>query len=195
MTRVSTAVFISGRGSNLQRLLAAHKQQDYPAEIKLVVSNRRHAPGLNLAYKAGIPTAVFDNSWYGKNRLLQEQHIHEFLVKQKIQMIVLAGYMRVLSEDFVNKWQDRIINIHPSLLPLYPGLHTHQRVLTAGDRYHGCTVHWVTPVLDAGPVIAQAVVPVLEGDTEDTLAARVLEQEHLIYPQALAVAAQKIQQA
>jgi phosphoribosylglycinamide formyltransferase-1 len=193
MTRVNTAVFISGRGSNLESLLKSHQQDNYPAQIKLVVSNNQAAGGLVLAERAGIATAVFDNHSYMGERSIQEQHIHDCLIAHQIELIVLAGYMRVLSEDFVNQWHDRIINIHPSLLPKYPGLHTHQRVLDAQDIVHGCTVHWVTPVLDAGPCIIQAVVPVLSGDTSDSLAARVLEQEHLILPQALALAAQHIQ--
>ena len=192
MPKVKTAVFISGRGSNLLSLLKAQSDPHCPFQIQLVVSNNEDAGGLKLAQEHGVQSAVFPNSWYKKDREGQEGAIHQLLVEQKIELVALAGYMRVLTPWFVEQWSQRIINIHPSLLPKYPGLHTHQRALAAGDQEHGCTVHYVTKVLDAGPVIDQARVPILDSDTEITLAVRVLEQEHKIYPIALSVVADKL---
>ena len=192
MPKVKTAVFISGRGSNLLSLLKAQSDLHCPFQIQLVVSNNEDAGGLKLAQEHGVQSAVFPNSWYKKDREGQERAIHQLLVEQKIELVALAGYMRVLTLWFVEQWHQRIINIHPSLLPKYPGLHTHQRALAAGDQEHGCTVHYVTKVLDAGPVIDQARVPILDSDTEITLAVRVLEQEHKIYPIALSVVADKL---
>jgi phosphoribosylglycinamide formyltransferase-1 len=184
--RLRTAVMISGRGSNLGALLRAAEDPAYPAEISLVISNDEHAGGLLLARNAGVPTAIFSNRTYGKDRPSQERDMHGCLVGQGIDLVVLAGYMRVLSVDFVGRWQGRMINIHPSLLPKYPGLHTHERALEAGDTEHGCTVHWVIAELDAGPIISQAMVPIIPGDNAETLAARVLVQEHILLPQVLA---------
>lgn len=184
--RSRTAVMISGRGSNLGALLRAAEDPAYPAEISLVISNDEQAGGLMLARDAGVPTAVFSNRTYGKDRPSQERDMHGCLVDRGIDLVVLAGYMRVLGGDFVRRWQGRMINIHPSLLPKYPGLHTHERALEAGDTEHGCTVHWVIAELDAGPIISQARVPVMPGDTAETLAARVLLQEHILLPQVLA---------
>ena len=187
--RVPTAVFISGRGSNMINLLDASQAPGYPAEIVLVVSNNTAAEGLGVAKWRGIPTVASDH----KRRSELEAVFQEALIQKKVELIALAGYMRVLSPEFVDRWAGKIINIHPSLLPLYPGLDTHQRALDAGDKQHGCTVHWVIPELDAGEPILQARVPILPDDTEATLAQRVLEQEHRIYPQALAQVAQDLQ--
>ena len=194
MNPIRTAILISGRGSNLSSLIQAQTDPHWPARISVVISNNKQAAGLKIAQENQIKTAVFDNSCYRHQRALQEQHLHEFLTQERIQLIVLAGYMRILSADFVHKWQQRIINIHPSLLPKYPGLHTHERALAAGESEHGCTVHWVTAQLDAGPIIAQAIVPVLKDDTPHTLAARVLMKEHVIYAQAWQNTARLIQQ-
>jgi formyltetrahydrofolate-dependent phosphoribosylglycinamide formyltransferase len=195
MPKVKTAVFISGRGSNLLSLLKAQNDPHCPFQIQLVVSNNEDAGGLKLAQDHGVQWAIFPNSAYKKDREGQEGAIHQLLVEQKIELVALAGYMRVLTPWFVAQWSQRIINIHPSLLPKYPGLHTHQRALAAGDQEHGCTVHYVTKVLDAGPVIDQARVPILDSDTEITLAVRVLEQEHKIYPIALSVVADKLRKS
>lgn len=187
-SRVRTAVFISGRGSNMINLLDACQEPGYPAEIVLVLSNNPQAEGLRVAEDRGIPTVASAH----KRRSELEAVFHAALVGAGIELIALAGYMRVISAEFVSQWEGRIINIHPSLLPLYPGLDTHRRAMEAGDSEHGCTVHWVIPELDAGEPIMQARVPILAGDTETTLAQRVLEQEHRIYPQALAKVAQAL---
>jgi len=183
------AVLISGRGSNLGALIAAARRPCYPAELALVLSNRADAAGLERAREAGIATAVVESRPFGRDRMGFEAAMQAKLDEAGIEMIVLAGFMRVLTEGFVTRWTGRMLNIHPSILPAFPGLDTHARALAAGVRLHGCTVHFVTPGVDEGPVIAQAAVPVLPEDDEDALAARVLAQEHRIYPAALAWAA------
>lgn len=182
--RVRTAVLISGRGSNLAALLDAAADPAYPAEIVLVLSNRADAAGLAHAAACGVATAVVESR--ARDRLSFEAAIQAKLAAQGIALIALAGFMRVLTEGFVARWQGRMINIHPSLLPAFKGLDTHARALAAGVAEHGCTVHLVSPGVDDGPILAQAVVPVLDGDTEVSLAARVLAEEHRIYPAALA---------
>ena len=162
----------------MQALLQAEQDSGYPTQTVVVISNCADAAGLKIAENLNIPVLVFDDKNYKGRRHIQEQHIHKALLMHQVEFVVLAGYMRILTADFVNQWQNRIINIHPSLLPLYPGLHTHERALAAGDQEHGCTIHWVTAELDAGEILAQARVPIWEHDTPDTLAARVLEQEH-----------------
>lgn len=184
--RTRTAILISGRGSNMMSLIAAAKAADFPAEIALVLSNVPDAGGLARAAEAGIATATVDHRPFGKDREAFERAMDEVLGVNPIELIALAGFMRVLTPWFVTRWQGRLLNIHPSLLPLFRGTHTHRQALDAGVSEHGCSVHFVVPELDAGPVIAQAKVPVLPGDDEDTLMARVLEQEHLLYPLALA---------
>jgi formyltetrahydrofolate-dependent phosphoribosylglycinamide formyltransferase len=191
MRKIPTAVFISGRGSNMLSLLESQKDPTCAYKITLVISNNAEAGGLQLAQDHGVQSAIFPNDWYKGRRQAQEEAIHSLLLEQKIELIALAGYMRVLTPWFVDQWPRRIVNIHPSLLPLYPGLHTHQRALASGDSQHGCTVHFVTAELDAGPIILQATVPVLPDDTEESLAARVLVEEHRIYPRALALVAQQ----
>jgi phosphoribosylglycinamide formyltransferase-1 len=183
--RVPVAILISGGGSNMAALIAAAQDPAYPAEIRLVVSNIPEAGGLVKAQAAGVPTAIIDHRRFGKDREAFEREIDAALRREQIELVCLAGFMRVLTPWFVKRWEGRMLNIHPSLLPAYKGLHTHARALADGASEHGCTVHWVVADLDAGPVIAQARVPVLPGDTEATLAARVLAQEHVIYPQAL----------
>lgn len=179
-----TAVLISGSGSNLQALLNAARAPDYPAEISLVISNKTDAYGLERAKKAGVKTELLPHANF-TTRETYDAALHALLESNDIEVVCLAGFMRILTPSFVKKWRGRMLNIHPSLLPKFTGLHTHKRALEAGEKEHGCTVHFVTDELDAGPVILQARVPILSNDTQETLAARVLEQEHRIYPEAL----------
>ena len=182
------AVLISGRGSNMKSLVEAARSPDYPAEIALVISNSPGAKGLDFASVENIPAIVIDGKAHD-TREAHENAIHRALIEHNIELVCLAGYMRILTEGFVAKWPDKILNIHPSLLPKYPGLNTHQRALDADDEKHGCTVHIVTGELDAGPIVAQAEVPVLMSDDAENLTARVLVQEHLLYPKALKIVA------
>lgn len=184
------AVLISGRGTNLGALLAAARDPAYPAEIALVVSNQPHAPGLALAAAAEIPTVVLDHRSFGRGRAAHEAAIDAELRRYHVEIVCLAGYLRVLTPFLVGCWAGRMLNIHPSLLPAFPGLDTHARALAAGVKLHGCTAHLVTEALDDGPILAQAAVPVLPQDTVESLAARVLAQEHVIYPLALRVVAE-----
>lgn len=187
--RVRTAILISGRGSNMVALIEAAQAADFPAEIALVAANLPEAGGLERARQAGIATAAVDHRPFGKDREAFERKLDEVLRVNEIELVALAGFMRVLTPWFVTRWQGRLVNIHPSLLPDFRGTHTHARALEAGVAEHGCTVHFVVPELDAGPTIAQAKVPVLPGDDEASLSTRVLEQEHILYPQALALVA------
>lgn len=187
--RVRTAILISGRGSNMGALLEAARPGDFPAEIALVLANRADAGGLTLAAAAGVPTAVVPSRDYGRDRAAHEAAVQAVLEQHGVQLVCLAGYMRLLTPYLVGLWAGRMLNIHPSLLPAFPGLDTHARALAAGVKLHGCTVHWVTEGMDEGPILAQAAVPVLPGDDEPTLAARVLAQEHLLYPASLRQAA------
>ena len=186
--RKRTAVLISGRGSNMTSLIAAAKAEDYPAEISLVLSNRPDAAGLATAAAQGIATCAIDHKAH-PGREAFEAVLQAELEKHRIEFICLAGFMRLLTASFVERWSGRMINIHPAILPSYKGLHTHERALADGVKLHGATVHFVVPEMDAGPIIAQAAVPVLDGDTPDTLGARVLAQEHVIYPLGLKLAA------
>lgn len=187
--RRRTAILISGRGSNMVALIEAAQAPDFPAEIVLVAANLPEAGGLERARAAGIATAAVDHRPFGKDREAFERALDEVLRVNQVELVALAGFMRVLTPWFVTRWQGRLLNIHPSLLPEFRGTHTHARALEAGIAEHGCTVHFVVPELDAGPTILQAKVPVLPGDDEASLSARVLEQEHVIYPQALALVA------
>lgn len=182
--RKRVVVFISGGGSNMMALLTTSKAADFPADIVAVISDKAAAGGLAKASAEGIPTFAFERKSYA-SKAEHEAAVLAALADLKPDVICLAGYMRLLSADFIRTYQGRIINIHPSLLPLFPGLHTHDRAIAAGMRVAGCTVHFVTEGMDEGPIIAQAVVPVLPGDTSDSLAARVLTVEHRIYPKAL----------
>ncbi|ARO55798.1 phosphoribosylglycinamide formyltransferase [Methylorubrum zatmanii] len=182
------AILISGRGSNMVSLIEAARAPDYPAEIVLVLSNRPDAAGLDRARAAGIPARAMDHKAF-PDRARFDAALQAELDEAGIELIVLAGFMRILTDAFVEAWGGRMINIHPSLLPLFKGTHTHERALDAGVRLHGCTVHYVVPELDAGPIVAQAAVPVLPGDDADTLSARVIVQEHRLYPAALALIA------
>jgi len=182
--RVRVGVLVSGRGSNLQALLDACAAPDYPAEVVLVISNVPGVQALDRAAAAGVAGAVIRHRDF-PSREAFDAEIDRALRAAGVEIICLAGFMRLLSRGFVEAWQGRMLNIHPSLLPAFPGLDTHRRALEAGVRLHGCTVHLVTPDLDAGPILIQAAVPVEDEDDEDRLAARVLEQEHRAYPRAL----------
>lgn len=183
-----TAVLISGRGSNMQALVEAAKQPDYPVEIALVISNRPEAPGLAWAKEQGIPAVALDHKRY-ESREHFEGQLTSMLSLSKIELVALAGFMRLMTPAFVESWSGRMINIHPSLLPSFKGLHTHEQALETGVKITGCTVHFVSAEMDEGPIIAQSAVPVLHGDTADQLAARVLSAEHKLYPAALAAVA------
>jgi phosphoribosylglycinamide formyltransferase-1 len=184
------AVLISGRGSNMTALIEAAEAKDYPAEIVVVISNRPDAPGLARAQQAGIATALIDHTAFGKDREAFERALDTELQSRRIDIVCLAGFMRLLTPWFVDRWSGRMINIHPALLPQFKGLDTHRRALEAGVAQHGATVHFVSAGMDEGPVILQKSVPVLGSDSEATLAARVLEVEHEIYPQALRMVAE-----
>ncbi|MGH6885526.1 MAG: phosphoribosylglycinamide formyltransferase [Geminicoccales bacterium] len=185
MARLKTAILISGRGSNMQALIESCRAPIARAEIVLVLSNNPDAAGLSYAASAGIPTAVVDHRAY-KERAAFDAEIDRCLGAADTAFVCLAGFMRLLTAEFVERWRDRMINIHPSLLPAFPGLDTHARAVAAGVRFHGCTVHFVRHATDSGPIIIQAAVAVQPEDTPDRLAARVLAREHRIYPQALA---------
>ena len=185
MARKRVAVLISGRGSNMVALIEAAKAKDYPAEITLVVSNRSDAPGIAYARNAGIATAVIDHTKYGKDREAFERALQAVLEDSGIEIVCLAGFMRLLTPWFIERWDGRMLNIHPALLPNFKGLHTHEQALAAGAKQHGATVHFVTVGMDEGPTVCLAAVPVRDGDTAETLGARVLAVEHLIYPLAL----------
>jgi phosphoribosylglycinamide formyltransferase-1 len=184
MARLRVAALISGRGSNMAALAAAATASDYPAEIALVLANVPGAGGLAVAAEYGIAAATLDHRGFA-DRASFDAALDARLRHHAIEFVCLAGFMRLLTADFVEKWRNRMLNIHPSLLPAYPGLDTHKRALADGVRVAGCTVHFVRAKMDAGPIVAQAAVPVLQGDDEDALAARVLKAEHALYPQAL----------
>jgi phosphoribosylglycinamide formyltransferase-1 len=188
--KLRVAVLISGRGSNMVALIEAAKAIDYPAAIVLVISNNPDAAGLSYAREAGIATAIVDHQPFKDNRAAFEQALNAQLEAQRIDLVCLAGFMRLLTPDFVARWSGRMLNIHPALLPQFKGLDTHRRALDAGVREHGATVHFVVPEMDSGPIVLQASVPVRNGDTEESLAQRVLEVEHRIYPQALRIVAE-----
>jgi phosphoribosylglycinamide formyltransferase-1 len=185
MTRKRVAILISGRGSNMMALIEGAKATDYPAEIALVLSNVPDAAGLERAHEAGITTQVIEHKHFGNDREAFDRAVHAALEVHRIDIVCLAGFLRVLTPWFVCQWNGRLINIHPSLLPAFKGLDTHARALAAGAKTHGATVHFVVPELDSGPIIARESVPVLPGDTAEALAARVLQAEHRIYPLAL----------
>jgi phosphoribosylglycinamide formyltransferase-1 len=185
MKRKRAAVLISGRGSNMQALIAAARATDYPVTIAAVIANRSDAAGLGIARKDGIATAVIEHRLF-PTRTEFEHELDAALRRFGVELVCLAGFMRLLTAGFVEAWRDRILNIHPSLLPAFPGLDTHARALAAGARFAGCTVHVVRAEMDAGPILAQAAVPILPDDDEGRLAARVLTVEHLLYPATLA---------
>lgn len=180
------AILISGRGSNMRSLVTAASESGYPATIALVLSNRPDAAGLGFARAQGLPVAVVDHKTFGRDREAFERAMQAELDAHGVELVCLAGFMRLLTPWFITRWHDRLVNIHPSLLPAFKGLDTHARALDAGVKVHGCTVHLVRPEMDSGPVLGQLAVPVEDGDTADTLAARVLEAEHRLYPHVLA---------
>jgi phosphoribosylglycinamide formyltransferase-1 len=190
MSRKRVAVLISGRGSNMAALIEAAKDKSYPAEIALVVANVAGAGGLQTAEAAGITTAVVDHATFGKDRTAFERTLQTSLAQHAIDIVCLAGFMRLLTPWFVHQWPERLLNIHPALLPAFKGLDTHRRVLEANAKRHGATVHFVVPEMDSGPVIVQGAVAVRPDDSEETLAKRVLAIEHRIYPQALKLVAE-----
>jgi phosphoribosylglycinamide formyltransferase 1 len=185
MARLRLGVLISGRGSNLQALLDAAAAPDFPAEVALVISNKSDAAGLGRADAAGVPTRTIPN-----RDPAFENALDDALRGARVELVCLAGFMRVLTASFVERWRDRLINIHPSLLPAFPGLDTHRRALEEGVTVAGCTVHFVRAAVDAGPIIAQARVPILPNDDETSLAARVLTEEHRLYPETVRLIAE-----
>ena len=189
--KIKVAVLISGNGTNLQALIDACIEPSYPAEIVLVISNKPNAKGISRAREAGIKTRIVDHTNY-RSREEFDTDVSMILSNSKCKLVCLAGFMRILSESFVNTWPNSILNIHPSLLPSFPGTKTHERALEAGVKVSGCTLHFVTAELDAGPIIGQAAVPVLDNDTPKTLANRVLIEEHKLYALGLELVANKI---
>ncbi|WP_212373970.1 phosphoribosylglycinamide formyltransferase [Acetobacter persici] len=183
--KTPVAILLSGRGSNATALIEACARSDFPARICLVLSNKPDAPGLDMARAAGLETVAIDHRLYKKDREAHERAVDAALQKAGAEVVCLAGYMRLLTPFLTTQWVGKMLNIHPSLLPVFPGLHTHERALDAGVRIHGCTVHLVTEGMDEGPILGQAAVPVLPGDTAEGLAARVLRQEHRLYPDVL----------
>lgn len=190
MAKLRVSVLISGGGSNLQTLLDMCADENAPAEIVRVISNVPTAFGLERAKKAGVATTVVNHKDYDSRETFEDA-LDQVLSSEKVDMICLAGFMRLLTDGFVQKWKDRMINIHPALLPSFKGLHTHERAIEAGVKFHGCSVHYVRPAMDEGPIIVQACVPVLPTDTPDELQARVLKEEHKIYPLALKLVAER----
>jgi phosphoribosylglycinamide formyltransferase-1 len=181
-------ILISGRGSNMRALVEAARAPDYPAEIVAIVSNRPDAAGLAWAQAQGLPARAIDHKAFPSREAFDDA-VHAALVEAGVELVALAGFMRLQSAGFVRKWLGRQLNIHPSLLPLFKGLHPHRQALVAGVKVSGCTVHFVTEEADSGPIVAQAAVPVLDTDTPETLEARVLRAEHVLYPHALALVA------
>jgi len=190
MSRRRVAVLISGRGSNMGALIAAARAADYPAEIALVLANRPDAKGLATAREAHLTTAIVDHTRFGRDREAFERAVQAELEAQAIDIVCLAGFMRLLTPWFVSRWEGRMLNIHPALLPAFKGLDTHEHALAAGVKIHGASVHFVVPEMDSGPVIAQGALAVRDDDTAETLAARVLAIEHRIYPLALRLVAE-----
>lgn len=183
--RLKLAVLVSGSGSNLQAIIDACKTASFPAEIVLVFSNQPEARGLDRARNAGIEAKSLAHKGYPGGREAYDHAVSELIAQSGAELVVLAGYLRLVSESFVKRWEGRLINIHPSLLPSFKGLHAHEQTIAAGVKYSGCTVHFVVPEMDAGPIIAQAVVPVLADDDAQSLGQRILRQEHQIYPQVI----------
>lgn len=190
MARKRVAILISGRGSNMAALIEAAKDPGYPADISLAVSNRPDAAGLAHATSAGIATAIVDHTLYAQDREMFERRLDETLESHRIDLVCLAGFMRLLTPWFVTRWEGRLLNVHPALLPAFKGLDTHARALAAGVKIHGASVHFVVVAMDSGPIVVQGAVPVRDDDTPETLAARVLTVEHRIYPLALRLVAE-----
>jgi phosphoribosylglycinamide formyltransferase 1 len=189
MAKLRVGVLISGRGSNMRALIEACADSTYPAEIVVVISNVPEAPGLAHAAAAGIATVIIDHKAYAERSAFDDA-LHAALLSRKVDLVCLAGFMRLLTEAFVDRWHDRLVNIHPSLLPAFRGLRVHERVIAYGARFSGCTVHFVRPAMDDGPIIVQAVVAVHSDDDPERLAARVLAAEHRSYPLAVRLIAE-----
>jgi formyltetrahydrofolate-dependent phosphoribosylglycinamide formyltransferase len=192
MTKLRLAILISGRGSNMEAILRATQDADYPVQPILVLSNKPNAQGLEIAKTYSVETLTVDHRTFGKEREAFEREMHAALTNAHTDLIALAGFMRVLTPWFVREWSGRMVNIHPSLLPKYTGLNTHQRAIRAGDTHTGCSVHWVTEDVDEGGVIAQDRIEITPTDTAETLAQRLLPVEHSLYPRALAIAANQV---
>jgi phosphoribosylglycinamide formyltransferase-1 len=186
--KLNLAIFISGRGSNMRSIIEACKTPDYPATVNMVLSNRPDAPGLDYAAGQGIKTEIVDHKLFATREAF-ESEIQEILSHYKVDLIALAGFLRILTPGFIEKWPQRIINVHPSLLPDYKGLNTHERAIADGKKEAGCTIHYVVPEIDSGEIILQKRVPILPGDTPGTLAERVVVQEHSAYPEAIRIVA------
>lgn len=191
MRKLRLGILISGRGSNMEAIIKACDSPEYPAEIAVILSNKEDATGLITAAKHNITTTVISHTDYGDKQSF-EAAMHKVLKEHDVDLVCLAGFMRLVSPWFIDQWPDRMINIHPSLLPHYKGLNTHERVLENGETKTGCTVHYVVPEMDSGPIILQAEIPVQHGDTADRLAARVLKEEHRIYPEAIKTIAENL---
>ncbi len=188
--KLNIGVLISGRGSNLKALINACKEKNFPAQIVLIISNKKNAPGLKFAEEEKIPFTVIENKKFA-DRESFDRAMTESLVNSRVELVCLAGFMRLLTKEFTEKWHDKLINIHPSLLPSFKGMDVHKDVLKSGVKLAGCTVHYVRPEMDSGPIIAQAAVPVFSDDTEELLSARVLAAEHKIYPLAVKLIAER----
>ena len=188
MSKKRVGILISGRGSNMRSLIEAARASDYPAEIVVIISNRPEAPGLTWAAGQGLPTEAIDHKAYASREAF-DSALHDALVSAGVEIVCCAGFMRLMTTGFVEKWRGRMLNIHPSLLPAFKGLDAQAQALAAGVRIAGCTVHFVEPEMDSGPIIAQAAVPVADDDTPDTLSARILAAEHKLYPHALRLVA------
>jgi phosphoribosylglycinamide formyltransferase-1 len=188
MAKKRVGILISGRGSNMMALVEAARAADFPTEIVIVISNRPEAAGLAWARREGLATETIDHKAFARREDFEAQ-VHGALCAADVDLVCCAGFMRLMTAGFVEQWRGRMLNIHPSLLPSFKGLHTHERALAAGVKIAGCTVHFVVPEMDSGPIVAQAAVPVLEGDTPDSLAARILAAEHKLYPHALRLVA------
>jgi phosphoribosylglycinamide formyltransferase-1 len=188
MTKKRVGILISGRGSNMMALVEAARVPDYPADIVIVISNRPEAEGLVWARRQGLAAEAIDHKAFARREDFEAQ-LHQTLAAAQVDLVCCAGFMRLMTASFVERWHGRMLNIHPSLLPSFKGLHTHEQALAAGVKIAGCTVHFVVPEMDSGPIVAQAAVPVLEGDTPDRLADRILVAEHKLYPHALCLVA------
>jgi phosphoribosylglycinamide formyltransferase-1 len=188
--KLKLGVLISGRGSNLQSLIDATKKHDFPAEIVIVIANVPNIAGLEIATKANIPVQIINHKTFNERKSFEDE-LHGALTKAKVELVCLAGFMRILTDHLINRWLDKIINIHPSLLPSFKGLNTHNRAIESGAKFSGCTIHFVRSEMDCGPIIIQAVIAIEQNDTSDTLASRILVEEHKIYPLAVQLIASK----
>ncbi len=188
--KLKIGVLISGRGSNLHSLIEATKTNNFPAEIVIVIANVPNITGLEIAKKARIPVQIINHKNFNEREFFEDE-LHGVLTKAKVELVCLAGFMRILTDHFIDLWLDKIINIHPSLLPSFKGLNTHNRAIESGAKFSGCTIHFVRPEMDDGPIIIQAVVAIEQNDTSDTLANRILVEEHKIYPLAVKLIATK----